>query len=291
MSAVATTADQVLLAADAAIGLLPIPAGAVVEAATPADLASQWAGVVRRFTGARGGATALLLNPAAADALSAALAQATAPPSAADPAEAAADAATADAAVAGVGTGLGAGADAVSTAEFVAALVPALDAMSATVGPIAVLDAKPTTGAMLQELLAAAPVAAVAVITVDGNAAAYIALCLDAAPAGPGVPAPRLAGDAPLDGPDAMSTARGMDLLRSVPMEVTAEIGRTRMTIQELLSLSPGAVVELDRPVGSPADVLVNGRLFARGEVVVVDEDFAIRITEIVDPNADPTAA
>ena len=65
-------------------------------------------------------------------------------------------------------------------------------------------------------------------------------------------------------------------------MEVTVEIGRTRMTVQELLSLHPGEVVELDRAASAPADLLVNGTLIARGEVVVVDEDFGLRISEIV---------
>ena len=73
-----------------------------------------------------------------------------------------------------------------------------------------------------------------------------------------------------------------LDLLRHVAMEVTVEIGRTRMTVQELLSLHPGEVVELDRAASAPADLLVNGTLIARGEVVVVDEDFALRISEIV---------
>ncbi|MDP9417611.1 MAG: flagellar motor switch protein FliN [Actinomycetota bacterium] len=81
-----------------------------------------------------------------------------------------------------------------------------------------------------------------------------------------------------------------LDLLRDVEMEVTAELGRTRMTVRELLSLAPGNVVELDRMAGSPADLLVNGTLIARGEVVVVDEDFGIRITEIVAPGADGEA-
>jgi flagellar motor switch protein FliN len=75
---------------------------------------------------------------------------------------------------------------------------------------------------------------------------------------------------------------RGIELLHGVDMEVTVEIGRARMTVRELLDLSPGAVLELDRAAGSPADLLVNGRLIARGEVVVVDEDFGLRITEIV---------
>jgi flagellar motor switch protein FliN/FliY len=75
------------------------------------------------------------------------------------------------------------------------------------------------------------------------------------------------------------------DLLHDVEMEVTAELGRTRMSVRELLSLTPGAVIELDRAAGGPADLLVNGRLIARGEVVVIDENFGIRITEIVGPS------
>jgi flagellar motor switch protein FliN/FliY len=65
-------------------------------------------------------------------------------------------------------------------------------------------------------------------------------------------------------------------------MGVTAELGRTRMTVRDLLSLTPGSVVELDRAAGSPVDVLVNGTLIARGEVVVIDEEFGIRISEII---------
>ena len=76
---------------------------------------------------------------------------------------------------------------------------------------------------------------------------------------------------------------RGIEMLHGVDMEVTVVLGRTRMTVRDLLALSPGAVLELDRAAGSPADLLVNGRLIARGEVVVVDEDFGLRVTEIVD--------
>jgi flagellar motor switch protein FliN/FliY len=72
------------------------------------------------------------------------------------------------------------------------------------------------------------------------------------------------------------------DLLLDVEMDVTAELGRTRMTVRSLLELEPGSIVELDRMAGSPVDLLVNGRLIARGEVVVVDEEFALRVTEIV---------
>jgi flagellar motor switch protein FliN/FliY len=77
----------------------------------------------------------------------------------------------------------------------------------------------------------------------------------------------------------------GLHLLHDVEMEVTAELGRTRMSVRELLSLAPGVVIELDRLAGGPADLLVNGRLIARGEVVVIDENFGIRITEIVTPS------
>ncbi|MCZ4497965.1 MAG: flagellar motor switch protein FliN [Marmoricola sp.] len=76
---------------------------------------------------------------------------------------------------------------------------------------------------------------------------------------------------------------RGIEMLHGVDMEVTVELGRTRMTVRDLLALTPGAVLELDRAAGSPADLLVNGRLIARGEVVVVDEDFGLRVTEILD--------
>jgi flagellar motor switch protein FliN/FliY len=82
-------------------------------------------------------------------------------------------------------------------------------------------------------------------------------------------------------------SADRLDLLRGVEMQASAELGRTRMTVNELLNLRAGAVVELDRAAGDPVDLFVNGRLMARGEVVVVDENYAVRITAIVtDDNA-----
>ncbi len=90
-----------------------------------------------------------------------------------------------------------------------------------------------------------------------------------------------------LGGAVATTAAAGLELLRDVEVEVTAELGRTRMSVRELLSLTPGSVVELDRAAGSPADLLVNGTLIARGEVVVVDEEYGIRITELVGPGAE----
>jgi flagellar motor switch protein FliN len=78
------------------------------------------------------------------------------------------------------------------------------------------------------------------------------------------------------------SSHRAVELLSDVEMGVTVELGRTRMTVRELLSMQPGSVVELDRAAGSPVDLLVNGTLVARGEVVVIDEEFGVRITEII---------
>lgn len=102
--------------------------------------------------------------------------------------------------------------------------------------------------------------------------------------ASPALGAPSAAMGAPTGARSAGATpVRGIEMLHGVDMEVTVELGRTRMTVRDLLALSPGAVLELDRAAGSPADLLVNGRLIARGEVVVVDEDFGLRITEVLD--------
>lgn len=69
-----------------------------------------------------------------------------------------------------------------------------------------------------------------------------------------------------------------------VPITLSMELGRTRMNIRKLLKLSKGSVVRLDRPAGAPLDLLVNGCLIARGEVVVVNERYGVRITDIVSP-------
>ena len=73
-----------------------------------------------------------------------------------------------------------------------------------------------------------------------------------------------------------------IDMLLDVPLQVSVELGRTVEDIRQIMSLGTGSVIELDRQAGEPVDVLVNGKLLARGEVVVVDENFAVRITEIV---------
>ena len=73
-------------------------------------------------------------------------------------------------------------------------------------------------------------------------------------------------------------------LLFDVPLTVTVELGRTKMTLKQILELSVGSLIELDKLTGEPVDILVNGKLIARGEVVVIDENFGVRITEIVSP-------
>jgi len=80
------------------------------------------------------------------------------------------------------------------------------------------------------------------------------------------------------------SSARRLDMLLDVPLEVNVELGRTRLTIQDLLQLGPGSVIELDKVAGEALDILVNGRLVARGEAVVVNDKFGVRITDIVSP-------
>src|SRR6478735_1646089 len=79
--------------------------------------------------------------------------------------------------------------------------------------------------------------------------------------------------------------------LSDVPVELAVEIGRTRMTVGATLELRPGSIVVLDRVAGEPVDLLVNGTPIARGEVVVVDEEFALRVTEVLGERAGIDAA
>jgi len=89
----------------------------------------------------------------------------------------------------------------------------------------------------------------------------------------------------PLPGSPAVEGApRSLDLLLDIRLQLTAELGRREMTIREALSLGPGSVLELDKIAGEPVDLLVNNKLIARGEVVVIDENFGVRVTEVVSP-------
>lgn len=76
--------------------------------------------------------------------------------------------------------------------------------------------------------------------------------------------------------------AENIGLIMDVPLKVTAELGRTTKSIAEILDFSPGTIIELDRIAGEPIDVLVNGKFVARGEVIVIEESFGIRVTEII---------
>jgi flagellar motor switch protein FliN/FliY len=75
-----------------------------------------------------------------------------------------------------------------------------------------------------------------------------------------------------------------LERLTDVTVEVSVEIGRTRMTMGEALALGPGSIVGLHRMAGEPVDLLVNGRVIARGEVVVIDEEFGLRVTDVAGP-------
>jgi flagellar motor switch protein FliN/FliY len=110
------------------------------------------------------------------------------------------------------------------------------------------------------------------------------------APAGAGTPSgwfairirEHAASGAGFSGTDS-SVVDKLGRINNVEMTLAVEIGRTRMSVRDVLDLEPGHVIELDRSAGAPADVLLNGRLIARGEVVVVDQDYGIRITKILD--------
>jgi flagellar motor switch protein FliN/FliY len=84
--------------------------------------------------------------------------------------------------------------------------------------------------------------------------------------------------------PASIAGGDGADLrrLHDVPVELAVEIGRTRMTIGQTLELRPGSVVSLNRLAGEPVDLLINGKPIARGEVVVIDEEFGLRVTDVV---------
>jgi flagellar motor switch protein FliN/FliY len=184
--------------------------------------------------------------------------------------------------------------------DLAAAVQPALDAAAAELGGSAQVGRT-----LAPDEATALFTDGFTVVPLTGSTIAAALLISDStlsgrpAPAAPAVtPAPGLApAPAPAPAPSAAPAAasdfhasafspnvapRGIEMLHGVDMEVTVELGRARMTVRDLLALTPGNVLELDRAAGSPADLLVNGRLIARGEVVVIDEDFGLRVTEIL---------
>jgi flagellar motor switch protein FliN/FliY len=102
------------------------------------------------------------------------------------------------------------------------------------------------------------------------------------------VPAPAPTPAAPKqNGPKPQTS---LEMLMDVPLQISVELGRSQMTLRQTLELVQGSVIELDRLAGDPVDIFVNERLLAKGEVVVVDDKFAVRITELIDPKANKKA-
>src|SRR5215207_11511721 len=108
------------------------------------------------------------------------------------------------------------------------------------------------------------------------------ALAASALPTPVAAPATAMPAFSPLPGNGQAGDLSQIDLLLDISLQVTVELGRARMKIAEILGLRNGSVIELDRLAGEPADILVNGTLIARGEVVVVDEKFGVRVIEVV---------
>jgi flagellar motor switch protein FliN/FliY len=147
-------------------------------------------------------------------------------------------------------------------------LRPALEAATAVLGVGVLGDAHLEESASLFSDADAA----IFELTLDGAPAGWFAIRLrDSGTVGPAVQI------------SDRVVAGKLGRINSVEMALTVEIGRTRMSVRDVLSLEPGAVIELDRSAGAPADVLLNGRLIAHGEIVVVDQDYAVRITQILD--------
>jgi flagellar motor switch protein FliN/FliY len=248
----ASASDFALVAASAAAAVLPAVEQLLVAEPQPGDkqaLAGFGGAAVAEIDGQRAGRVAVLVG----EELTAALAS-------------------------GPGGGLDLG----------AAAQPALDAVAETVGG----NARAARSITVAELLADfGPAFTLVPLTGAAGVSAAVLIedhLLQPAPAEEEFVAAPAAEPAELRAPENVTPLprRGIEMLHGVDMEVTVELGRTRMTVRDLLALTPGAVLELDRAAGSPADLLVNGRLIARGEVVVVDEDFGLRVTEIVDDSA-----
>lgn len=102
------------------------------------------------------------------------------------------------------------------------------------------------------------------------------------------VPFPQVSGatnsHAASKAPQQAEESNGLDLLMDIPLEISVELGRVKMLVKDVVDLSTGSIVEIDKAAGEPVDVMVNGRLVARGEVVVIEDNFGVRLTEILSP-------
>ncbi|MDM7482517.1 MAG: flagellar motor switch protein FliN [Halomonas sp.] len=89
----------------------------------------------------------------------------------------------------------------------------------------------------------------------------------------------------PLSGEPSSGGTRDLEMIMDIPVKLTVELGRTKLTIKQLLELAQGSVIELEGLAGEPMDILINGYLIAQGEVVVIEDKYGIRITEIITPS------
>jgi len=256
MTAPAITAPQLSLArnaAEAALAVLPTSRALFAgDPVTPGETVIEGQAVTARFSGAASGEVVVVVGQDLADALKE---------------------------------------SPLGELDLTAAVRPALEAASRVFGPV-ILDPGQVMDPQVALSALATKEGAVAIPLRDAeDVRAVIAMALSPWPTDDPMAAMTAAatggGVAQRTSSALGARGAGLDMLHDVEMEVSAELGRTRMSVRELLSLIPGAIVELDRAAGSPADLLVNGRLIARGEVVVVDENFGIRITEIVSPGAE----
>jgi flagellar motor switch protein FliN/FliY len=122
----------------------------------------------------------------------------------------------------------------------------------------------------------------------ESNLAAAIAPDLDSAPVGsPGLGQPTPFGFSSFDNSDSAvaTAANDLDALKDVELDLRIELGRTELLIEEVLRLKQGAVIPLDKLAGDPVDILVNGRIVARGEVLVLNDNFCVRVAEILTPD------
>lgn len=153
-------------------------------------------------------------------------------------------------------------------------LRPALEAATGVLG-IGVLNIESAANA--EATVAASDTVGFRLLAEDGQDIGFFALRIRETSAQP----------APAHAPAAEEDmASRLTRISNVEMALTVQIGRTRMSVRDVLGLETGAVIELDRSAGAPADVLLNGRLIALGEVVVMDQDYGVRITEILDMDA-----
>ncbi|GAB2476567.1 flagellar motor switch protein FliN [Jatrophihabitans fulvus] len=151
------------------------------------------------------------------------------------------------------------------------ALAPTMATLAGALGSVVLGPARTIDARMAESRINASE--EMAIVGLDDGQAIRAAIAVGVASAAPvaAAPAVRTAG-----------AGERLDLLRGVEMSATVELGRARMTVNDLLSLHDGAIIELDRAAGAAADLLVNGRLIAHGEIVVMDENYALRITQIV---------